>query len=258
MIFRSNLTAPDLQPYFKHVTSRVMPHSFGHDVLSDWADKSDDDPIFGVYKQCGFLTHDEAAILYNVAKQLGPALWWDIGCHTGWTSAHIAAAYPIPFNAGALTLPPPHNYVIGIDPMVQEFGERIRENHIQGPGRTYGFETPYMSDAWINKYGMDWPPAGVMIDADHDAPAPLNDAQNALKHLAPTGVIVLHDFIGKPVRDAVEYLMSEGMKCRLYWTPYILAVCWRGDFTPPEHHGDPELARILPERVQPFDLGRCV
>jgi hypothetical protein len=67
MIYRSNLEAPDLTPHFKHLVSRPMPHSFGHDVPSDWGDKADDDPVFGLYKKCGMWTHDEAAILFNVA-----------------------------------------------------------------------------------------------------------------------------------------------------------------------------------------------
>ncbi len=70
MIYRSNLSAPDLQTCFRHVASRPMPHSQGHDVTTHFSDKADDDPVFGIYKQCGFWTHDEAAILYNVANKI--------------------------------------------------------------------------------------------------------------------------------------------------------------------------------------------
>ncbi len=261
MIYLSNLTCPDLTPHFKHLVSRPMPHSFGHDVPSDWGDKADDDPVFGIYKRCGFWTHDEAALLYNVAKALGPAGWWDIGCHTGWTSAHIAAAYPIPLDhkqahqSGAR-----FNYVIGIDPMVGVFRDRIRENNVQGPGRCYGFEVADTSSRWIKKYGADWPPGGVCIDGDHEPGKPLEDAQNAVAHLTDTGVIIFHDFIGQPVREAVAWLLDHGFHARIYKTPHMVACCWRGDFSPPDHIPDPHVVEaLIPHIAQmtDFDFTRC-
>ena len=91
MIYRSNLTAPDLQPHFRHAVCRVMGHSQSHDVLSDFSDKTDNDPVCGPFKSCGALTHDEAAILYNIARQVG-GTWLDIGGLTGWSACHMAAA----------------------------------------------------------------------------------------------------------------------------------------------------------------------
>jgi len=83
MIYKSNLEAPDLSRFFKHLTVSPMAHSFGHDVPRDWADKSDDDPVFGIWKRCGFWTHDEAAILYNVAQRVN-GFWLDMGIESVW------------------------------------------------------------------------------------------------------------------------------------------------------------------------------
>ncbi len=207
MIYHSNLVAPDLTPSFKHLTSRVMGHSFGHDVLSDWADKADDDPVFGIHKRCGLWTHDEAALLYNVAKQIGGD-WLDIGAHTGWTARHLVEAEV--------------NDVWGVDPLyaVDEFRERAQSQCPLIP-------SPYTSRKYFADVPLRWTIDGVVIDGDHEPGEPLHDAMHAAAHLKPGGVILLHDFVGLPVREAVQYLMFEkGMRVRLYLTPHVVAVCW--------------------------------
>ncbi len=243
MIYRSNLTCPDLQPHFKHLHSRVMGHSFGHDVLSDWADKADDDPVFGIYKNCGFWTHDEAAILYNVAARVGGD-WLDIGCHTGWTSKHINAATDCEVNA--------------VDPMLAlgEFACRFECN----TGFPKHWEWPITSEKLFRSFGgaapeMRW--CGIVIDGDHEPGVPLADAKGAAAHLADPGVIIFHDFIGQPVREAVTWLMDQGFHCRVYLTPHMVALCWRGDFTPPDHVPDPFIvSQDLPARCPDFDWSR--
>lgn len=245
MIYRSNLTAPDLAPQFKHAVSRPLPYSLGHDVLSDWSDRPDDDPIFGLYKQCAFLSPDEGAILYQSAKKVG-GTWVDIGAHTGYTALHELAA-------GC--------WVFAVDSMfcVPSFEERFRENVGEG---FYDSGRPFSgtSDEFFASLGRNARFSGVMIDGNHDAPCPLLDAQNALAHLKETGVIVFHDFWGRPIRQAVEFLMGAGLKCRIYDTPAGMAVCWRGDFTPVEHIPDPAIrwCTVREERAPEFDFGRTV
>ena len=231
MIYRSNLTAPDLSPHFKHLVSRPMGHSFGHDVPSDWGDKSDDDPVFGLYKRCGMWTHDEAAILYNAAKQTG-GTWLDIGSHSGWTTAHLLAA---------------DADVFVIDPILwlQEGTARFEQNtycwwsHVLGVSARKSDEYFSLDSHDTEEYD------GVVIDGCHEPGQPQRDAQNAVKHLAPTGVIMLHDGTGRPVREAVEWLMGQGFKARAYFTPHLVFCCWRGDFTPPDHAPDPNVKQQL-------------
>lgn len=248
MIYRSNLTAPDLQPHFKHVTCRTMPQSMGHDVLSDWADKADDDPVFGIFKRCGFMTHDEAAILYNVAKIAG-GNWCDIGCHTGWTSLHI--------NAGT------EDQVDCVDYMLElpEFSDRLVTNtqfppHWRWPHKSHQFFKNF--DKSNGSRGMRW--TGFCIDGDHDSPQPQQDGHNAARYLYETGVIIFHDFIGRPVQEAVEYLMSIGFRTKVYWTPHMVACCWRGDFVPPHHVRDPAITWGSVEAMMaefPFEKCTC-
>src|SRR5882757_4294806 len=82
MIYRSNLTFPDLSPHFKLKSPALT--TMGHDMPSD----PDYEP------GCGFLTHDEAAILYSIVKAW-PYRWVDIGARFGWSTAHIATAKPM-------------------------------------------------------------------------------------------------------------------------------------------------------------------
>lgn len=244
MIYRSNLSAPDLQPFFKHVHCRPMGHSMGHDILSDFADRPAGDPLLGLYKNCGFWTHDEAAILYTIANDLRGE-WIDIGCHTGWTSAHVAA--------GGCE-------VRAIDPMlgVPEFSERASENLFYAGARASRIPRYAMtSKEFFSDLHSSELFSGVVIDGDHMSPCPLEDAKNAADHLETTGVILFHDFIGRPVREGVEYLMSIGFQCRVYWTPHMVACCSRG-FIPPDHVRDPRINwEAVKNSMSDFDFGAC-
>lgn len=235
MDYQSNLHAPDLRGNFPHLHGRVMGHSFGHTVYSDWADKSENDPVFGIFKQCGLWTRDEAAILYHVAQHFH-GNWLDIGSHTGWTAAHILAA-------GA-------SEVWGVDPMynsVQFLGRAAAQAHlIPCPFTSAGF---FESFRW--KCEIRQPFIGAVIDGSHEDNEPIRDAVGVVKLLEPGGVILFHDFVGQSVREAVALLIDKyGFMCRLYLTPHVVAVCWRGqsaddptEFHPPIHVPEPGLIK---------------
>lgn len=224
MNYRSNLEAPDLRPYFKHIHERVEPNSQGHTVISDFADKADDDPVFGVHKRCWFWTLDEAAILYNCAKQFAPQTSLDIGSHTGWTAAHLS-------KAGL--------WVMCVDPMLsdEEFFHRTFQNLSElniATGMYAG-----TSDEFFKLNTQRW--SVVCIDGNHSSPCPLEDSKNASKCLVSRGIILLHDYRGEPIKEAYRWLLANGFQGRTYTTPNGVAVCWRGEFTPPEHVPDPKL-----------------
>jgi hypothetical protein len=222
VIYKSNLSMPEIQDSFKHLHCRPMGHSAGHSVLSDFADRPLDDPVFGLYKNCGFWTHDEAAILFTIAQQLR-GVWLDIGAHTGWTSAVMA-------EAGCM--------VDAIDPMlrVPEFAQRFTEN--TKPWAHWIRMKHETSNEWFAALSSAVVYTGVAIDGDHSEGKPLEDAKNAARHLNRPGVILFHDFWGWPVQEAVMWLMSQGFKARVYLTPHGVAACWRGEFTPPDHVSD--------------------
>lgn len=227
------MNIPDIAQFFPGLQERVMPHSMGQPMLSDWGDKPDGELIpetnlpWSHFKNCGFLNRDEAGILYQCAEQLG-GYWLDIGAHTGWTSLHMAAA-------GAR--------VEAVEPMFENdvFLDRFMGNARRAKllGKIDGY--PLLSADFF-KLGEVFKYSGVMIDGEHSWEHPLRDAVHAFKRLTPTAVVLLHDFVGGPVREAVKYLKAEGMKCRVYpSSSQWLAVCWRGDFTPPDYTPDPSI-----------------
>lgn len=229
MIYRSNLTCPDLQPYFEPLICKPRPWSMGHDALSDL----DFDP------DCCFFTHDEAAILYHVAKKTGGA-WVDIGSRSGWTSKHIL-----------------------------EVGATLRcvdVAYVSNPGLYTKLQANLGRGTWSAWHGTvfdffdDFYESfdGACIDGNHDSPCPVVDATLCATHGAD--VIVMHDFWGLPIREAVMWLYPNGFKMRVYNTPNGLAVCWRGEFTPPDHVPDPAInwAEVRRTRAPEFDFSKCV
>ncbi len=66
---------------------------------------------------------------------------------------------------------------------------------------------------------------------------------------------MFHDVLGTAVRDGVRFLMDQGWKCKLYWTPNGVACCWRGyeGFTPPQHVSDPKMD-FAPHRALMTDM----
>lgn len=241
----SNLRCPDLRPMFRHTRSWVTPCSMGHEVLSDWAEKSPDDPVFGIHRNSGFITRDEAAILYHCVQRVG-GIWLDIGAATGWTAAHMA-----------LTA----ERVIAVEPMFwdQKFYRRFINNIAEGYG-SLGTIMPWAGlsrEFFTACYWNDGPILdGVMIDGDHIADAPVLDAQLSARYLKPTGIILLHDCTGDP-QQAVRWLMDNGFHARVYRTPHLLTCCWRGNFAPPDHVPDPEIhPEEFPARYPFLDWSR--
>lgn len=206
---------PDLRSCFKHVEWRPMPFSKGNLIGSDFADKPTDDPIFGVFKYCGFWTTEEAKILFAVAQSIG-GYWLEIGGLTGWTAAHLAAA-------GC--------HVASVDPMysVPEFKARAVENLTAcGSFRKVGLWSGTSNEVFSRCFRKF---AGIVIDGNHEGPQPLKDATNASTRVAPSGVILLHDANKEVVRQACQYLESDGWKARYWETTHGVALYHREGFT---------------------------
>jgi predicted O-methyltransferase YrrM len=248
----------NISQHFEHLQCRVMSHSCGHEVLSDWADKSDDDPVFGLYKKCGFIGEQEADILRRCAAQFPGGRFLDIGAHTGWSSLHMALTpaaeviavenmfdnaefiYRFDCNISRAMLDHPHIRIV-------PFSGRSEEYHKQ-------WETLTVRPRFD----------GVFIDGDHGAPNPLDDANRAHAMLKTSGFIGFHDAIGGPVHDGVSYLLNRGFKAKLYWTSAaLMVICWRGTFAPPDYTPDAKLSVLLqPWMVPPssepgFPFERC-
>jgi hypothetical protein len=230
MIYRSNLHAPDLSPFFRLRTPPLQV--LGHDMPSD----PDFDP------NCGFWTHDEAAILYQTAVAMAiPGPWVDVGCRVGWTTAHIAIGCK-------------SHVVYAVDPELDviKFAARFRQNTMAFSGI---LAWPYTWGIFAELIGGGL--AGVVIDGNHDWPEPQNDAASARPLMAETAVVLFHDFQGAPVRAAVTDMLNAGWSAKVYDTPNGVAVCWRGAFRPVDHVPDPAINWAdIRSRYYDFDYTR--
>ncbi len=206
----------------------------GHDIPSD----PDYDP------NCGFFSHDEAAILYHIAQRVG-GVWVDVGSRFGWTTAHlIAAGRP----------------VIAVDPCYAD--ERYEARFIKNLLAVEPIYIKYEGIAQELSVSM-WvePQDGFVIDGNHDHPEPLNDVRAALRIAKDACAFVLHDFYGQPIIDAVKFLMLEGFNTRIYWTPNGIALCWRGmpEFLAPFHVRDPQICwQDVRRPLKGFDFEACL
>jgi len=237
MIYRSNLSAPDLAPHFDFTICEPRHWSMGHDAISD----RDFEP------NCTFMLHDEAAILYSIAARMG-GRWADIGARLGWTAAHLAAA-----GCSVEAIDPE----LAQQPFFARFTRNLRQCGLLGSVTS----SALTSDEYFGTHfqgGDDGELDGACIDGNHDAPHPQRDAQLAAVNLADNGVIVFHDFWGKPIRDGVDCLLGMGFKARVYDTPNGMAACWIGNFTPPDHIPDPAIdwVNVRRSRARDFDFSR--
>jgi predicted O-methyltransferase YrrM len=201
------MTCPDLRPAFPHTAELLVDgHVHLHDVDFD--------------TECGYVSAQEARLLYAIAASRMPGRWIELGSHTGWSAAHVAAA---------------GWYVTAVDPRFAEpdFRRRASENldRAGASGRvvlTASTSEERLTQSQEKRLHF----SGAFVDGDHEHP--LRDAQLLLPWLSEQAVVVFHDHVGQPVRDAVAWLAEQGFHVRVYDTSREMAVCWRGGWEPPE------------------------
>lgn len=208
-----------------------MRSAAGHETLCD--------PTF--FAGCGYMTPEEAALIYAIAKSSPPGWWLEVGTHTGWSLAHVIAA-----GRDAIGLDPEyaqvsHNATRSPDVFLKRASEnlqRVRET-IAGAGAftLMGITSgEFFADPSLKPGGQN--PVGVIIDGDHGDPHPVNDALGTVKHLRPK-IVILHDAMIHAVQRAAFALQTMGYHTRTYRTAQLLVVAWRDDaWSPPTHTPD--------------------
>lgn len=186
----------------------------------------------------GFVSRDEAHILFNAALLWPNVPALEIGCWMGWSACHLALA--------GLTLDV-------IDPLLAhpDIGRSVRTSLIaanvlhrvrlipdtspeavlrlhQGESRRWGF---------------------IFIDGNHDRPGPLNDAIVAHQVAADDALVLFHDLASPDVAEGLDHLRAQGWNTMIYQTVQIMGVAWRGKARPLRHVPDPQVAWSLPEHL---------
>lgn len=185
------------------------------------------------YPDVGFLSRDEAHIVFNTARLFAgkPAL--EIGCFMGWSTCHLASG-GVQLDVVDPLLANPV-FRTSVEASLRASGIATRVNLVSGksPSAVRG----------LARDGRRW--SLIFIDGDHEGDAPRIDAETIEQFAARDCVVLFHDLAATPVAQGLRYLRDRGWQVRIYRTMQIMAAAWRGDIEPPAHVPDGEIALPL-------------
>ena len=195
----------------------------------------------------GFLSRDEAHILYNTALQFKGKKALEIGCWLGWSACHLALA------GVQLDV---------VDPLLER--EDIRQSvidAIQGALNASGVQTsvtlvpgysPQRVEELANQFNRKW--SLIFIDGEHEDEGPLNDAIACEKLAEEDAIILFHDLAAPDVAEGLDYLKQRGWQTVVYQTMQIMGAAWRGNVEPVKHQPDPNISWQLPAHLQDYSV----
>lgn len=215
--------------------------------LSDWAYLRREIPhnwyVDVRQPSIGFLSRDEASILYNTALQFQGKRALEIGCWMGWSACHLALAGVILDVVDPL-LENPSVYE-GISTSLQSAGvvEQVT---------LYAGLSPEKVEEIAELHNRKW--SLIFIDGNHDAPGPLLDAIVCENLAEDDAIILFHDLASPDVAQGLDYLQAQGWNTMVYQTMQIMGVAWRGNVQPVEHYPDPEINWKIPPFLRNYPL----
>jgi hypothetical protein len=187
----------------------------------------------------GLLNRDEVHILYNTALKFVGAEALEIGCSMGWSTCHMAAA------GVTLDVVDP---LLGTEWVRRSITESLTAAGVMRRIRLHAAPSPEALDVLGNS-GRRW--SLILIDGDHEFPAPVRDAVASERWAAASAAILLHHVNAPAVGEAVYFLKDRGWNIRIYQTAQLMAVAWRGAVEPIDHVPDPATALTIPDHLRP-------
>lgn len=191
----------------------------------------------------GFLSRDEAHILYNTALKFKGKKALEIGCWLGWSACHLALA------GVKLEI---------VDPLLArpDFYESVR-NSLQAAGVLDSIHlvagySPQAVEELAAQLQTKW--SLIFIDGNHEAPGPLNDAIICEQLAAQDALILFHDLAAPDVAQGLDYFKQKGWQTMVYQTMQIMGVAWRGNVEPVIHLPDPKVNWVLPAHLQNYTV----
>jgi hypothetical protein len=175
----------------------------------------------------GVLSLDEATLLYNNALPFAGRRGLEIGCHYGWSTAHlVAAGLDLDVIDPALGYP---------DQMAD-----VRASLAQiGTARLWAGFSPSVVPAVRAVKGEPW--SFAFIDGYHEGEAPAEDARAVLPLMAEDALVMFHDLVSPHVAAGLAAFALAGWKVGLYNTMQVMGAAWRGAAAPVEHVADPDM-----------------
>ena len=189
----------------------------------------------------GWLSRDEAHLLYHNARvfQGRPAL--EIGCFLGWSTCHLALA-GVELHVVDPLLARPE--ILGkVRASLEGVGAAQPVHLVAGP-------SPQRVRDLALGSARRW--SFMFIDGDHEGDAPVSDATVCDRFAAEDAMILLHDLAAPAVARALDYLRDRGWQTMVYQTMQIMGVAWRGNVQPVAHRPDPKVAWSVPEHLRQY------
>lgn len=176
---------------------------------------------------------EEAACLFEFARQFAGKRGLEIGTHYGWTAAHLLAAG------------------LNLDCVDPEFLREIRVRQVaealdqvpeRGQYRLWAGRSPDILEEVRASQPDPW--SFAFIDGSHDGTGPADDARGVLPFLAPDAVVVFHDLTSPHVEAGLAVFREAGFATRILNTMQILGVAWRGEVKIFDHLQDENIAAV--------------
>jgi hypothetical protein len=190
----------------------------------------------------GFVSRDEAQILYNTALRFRGKRALEIGCWLGWSTCHLALA-----GVSLDALDP------GLaNPAVRESVEAsLTAVGVRGLVNLVAASSPegLVSLAGGRKWSL------FFVDGDHEGTAPTRDAEACAEHAEEDALILFHDLAAPAVGAALDRLRELGWHTVVYSTMQIMGAAWRGSVAPVAHRPDPSITSRLPAHLHGHPTG---
>jgi tetratricopeptide (TPR) repeat protein len=188
--------------------------------------------------QHGFVSRDEAHILFNLARQFEGRTALEIGCLFGFSACHLA------FGGVQLDVLDP----LLANPIVMDsVSTSLMAAGVLDSCRLIPDPSPSGVQRLAQSEGKRW--SLVFIDGNHEGDAPRYDAQACEPFLERDAAVIFHDLLSPYVAAGLRYFSERGWKTRIYRTSQLMGVAWRGNFEPIKHVPDPALPAELPAHL---------
>ena len=181
------------------------------------------------FPEVGFVTWDEATILYNYGRTLRDGHFLEVGCWVGWSTLVLALS-----GLRLTTVDPVLNGL----PQGEACRSLLRESKMDAAVKLIGGYSPEAVRK-EGEGGMRWD--GFFIDGNHEGDAPALDAMECARFASDNCVILFHDLVQPNIASALSSLREKGWKCGLHYTSQMMGVAWRGNIMPLNHTPDPKV-----------------
>ncbi|MGL5062425.1 MAG: CmcI family methyltransferase [Microcoleus sp.] len=195
----------------------------------------------------GFLSRDEAHILYNTSLKFTGKKALEIGCWLGWSACHLALA------GVQLDV---------VDPLLEKADIRqsvidsiqgaLNASRVQTSVELIPGYSPQRVESFAAQFNRKW--SLIFIDGEHEGDGPLNDAIACEKLAEKDAIILFHDLAAPAVAKGLDYLKQRGWQTVIYQTMQIMGAAWRGNVEPVKHQPDPNISWHLPAHLQGYSV----